>query len=320
MFASNVQRLILFGEMAQRQGRKICMLGRSLESHVGIARKIRRLNWPSDLLISAEQARDTPRDEVLVLAGGTQAERNSAMRRLASGIHPSLSLQEGDSVIMSSRAIPGNERVVSHMMNDLLRRGVVVHSRLTDPGIHTSGHAARAEQRRMIELCQPRAFVPVHGALHHLLRHAELARTAGVSSTAVVENGTSVTLDESGVRSGAKVPSGVVHVAIGGETLTSETLQTRAELGRHGIVSAVLALAQGRAVVPPSCTARGVPNVDGDEVALRVLAREIARAHEAYRPGRGLERSEWLRRALRRKVEEVSGTRPAIEIRIVELD
>ena len=319
MFASNVQRLILFGEMARRVGRKICLLGRSLDSHVEIARQIRRLNWGSDLLISADEAQSVPRERLLVLAGGTQAERNSAMRRLASGIHPALKLEEGDAVIMSSRAIPGNERGVFHMMNDLLRLGIRVHSRITDPGVHTSGHAARAEQRHMIELCRPRGFVPVHGSLHHLMRHAELARDVGVNSTAVVENGTSVALDESGVRAHDPVPYGIVHVAMGGEEIAPEVLQTRAELGRWGIVVAVLTVDRGVLVVPPTISARGVPHVDENDGALRVLAKELARAFETYRPGRGLELAEWARRALRRKVEDISGTRPTIEIKIVEV-
>jgi ribonuclease J len=320
MFASNVQRLIMFGEMARRVGRKICLLGRSLESHVDIARKIRRLDWASDLLISAEQAAEAPRERLLVLAGGTQAERNSAMRRLASGVHPLLKLVEGDSVIMSSRAIPGNERGVFHMMNDLLRLGVKVHSRVTDPGVHTSGHAARAEQRRMIELCRPQSFVPVHGSLHHLLRHAELARQVGVEHTAVVENGTTVALDGGVATSSDEVPYGIVHVAMGGEELEPTVLQSRAELGRFGVVFGVLTVERGRLATAPVVSARGVPRIDDDAAALRVLAKELARAHETYRPGRGLELAEWARRTVRRKVEDISGTRPTVEIKLVELD
>ena len=319
MFASNVQRLILFGEMARRVGRKICLLGRSLDSHVEIARQIRRLSWPSDLLVSADEAQSMPRDRLLVLAGGTQAERNSAMRRLASGIHPALKLEEGDSVIMSSRAIPGNERGVFHMMNDLLRLGVHVHSRVTDPGIHTSGHAARAEQRRMIELCRPSAFLPVHGSLHHLLRHAELARDVGVSSTAVVENGTTAALRAGRVAPDDTVPYGIVHVAMGGEEIEPEVLHTRAELGRAGIVVGVLTVDRGQLAGPPTLSVRGVPHVDGDDGAQRILAKELARAYETYRPGRGLELEEWARRTVRRKVEDLSGTRPTIEIKVVEV-
>src|SRR5690606_38553661 len=189
MFASNVQRLMLLGDIAQRAGRKLCLLGRSLNTQVEIARRIRRLDWPSDLVISADQARTFPRDELLVLAGGSQAERNSAMRRIAGGTYPYMEIEAGDDVILSSRIIPGNERGEFEMMADLLRRGVHLHSRISDPDVHTSGHAGRSEQLRMLELTRPRAFLPVHGTLHHLLRHAELARSWGVAETLVIENG-----------------------------------------------------------------------------------------------------------------------------------
>src|SRR5690606_28100144 len=161
MFASNVQRLMLLGDIAQRAGRKLCLLGRSLNTQVEIARRIRRLDWPSDLVISADQARTFPRDELLVLAGGSQAERNSAMRRIAGGTYPYMEIEAGDDVILSSRIIPGNERGVFEMMADLLRRGVHLHSRISDPDVHTSGHAGRSEQLRMLELTRPRAFLPV---------------------------------------------------------------------------------------------------------------------------------------------------------------
>jgi ribonuclease J len=319
MFASNIQRLITFGEVARRLGRKLCLLGRSLESQRDIATQIDRLDWPSDLLISADQARDVPRERLLVLAGGTQAERNSALRRLASGLHPALELSPGDTVIFSSRAIPGNERPVFRLINDLLRLGVDVRSRMTDPAVHTSGHAGRSEQQRMIELVRPRCFVPVHGTLHHLLRHEKLARSLGVEHTLVVENGTPVACDGRTLDKLPVVPHGVVHVAMGGEPLSPEALQARAELGRFGMVFALIVLEQGRLVTPPTVIARGVPRVDNDEAELRALRLELARALETFRPGRGLELGEWLRRALRRKLEDQSGTRPVLELRVVEL-
>jgi ribonuclease J len=160
MFASNVQRLITFGDMAERLGRKVLVLGRSLESQVSIASELRRLAWPSDLMVSADAAKSLPRERLLVLAGGTQAEPGSALRRLSLGQHPALRLEAGDSVLLSSRVIPGNERGVFEMQNDLLRLGVTLHTRVTAPGIHTSGHAARKEQRRMLELVRPRCFLP----------------------------------------------------------------------------------------------------------------------------------------------------------------
>jgi len=321
MFASNIQRLILLGEIAQRTGRKLCLLGRSLETQCAIARQIGRLSWPSDLVVSSEQAASVPRERLLVLAGGTQAERNSALKRLSMGQHPRLALAEGDTVIFSSRIIPGNDRPVFAMMNDLLRAGIDLKTRFSDPAVHTSGHAGRSEQTRMIELCRPKCFLPVHGTLHHLLRHQELARDLGVAETTVVENGTPVVCNGQKIWQDERVTHGRVAIAIGGEELSPQTHQRRAELGRLGIAFVSLAIDRSdKLAAPPAVRTRGVPLVDNDDQALRAVAKEIARAVETFRGGRGLGLAEFVRRAARRKLEDLSGTRPIVEVETLELD
>jgi ribonuclease J len=319
MFASNVQRLITFGALAQRLGRKILVLGRSLESQVQIATELRHLRWPSDLLIDPDRAKSYPRDRLLVLAGGTQAEPNSAMRRLSVGQHPAFELRRGDTVILSSRAIPGNERVVMDMQNDLLRQGVVLKNRVTDPGVHTSGHAAQAEQMRMLELVRPRCFLPVHGTLVHLTRHARLAEELGVSAVKVVEDGTPVLCDGGSLTTEPRVQQGRIAVAIGGEPLDEATMRERSELGRSGIVVVALTLDRDRrSVAAPRVVARGVPALTTS--AVRALERESARALEVFREGRGLSLDEFVRRAVRRKAEEFSGARAVVDVLVADVD
>ena len=320
MFASNIQRLILLGEIARRTGRKLCLLGRSLEAQVGVAKEIGRLHWLSDLLVAAADVREMKRERVLILAGGTQAERLSAMRRLADGVHPLLTLSEGDTVILSSRVIPGNDRPVIAMVNALHRRGLTVHTRVTEPGVHTSGHAGRSEQSRMLELTRPRCFMPVHGTLHHLLRHAELGRSLGVADTLVVENGSVVGFDGRQLSRQGHVQSGRVPVAVGGSVLSHENLQRRVELARAGLATVALAYDGQKLLGPPVVSTRGVPDVDGDPHALRSAGLEAARAVEQYRSGRGIELSEHVRRCVRRKLEDLSGTRPVVEVSLIELD
>jgi len=321
LFASNVQRLISIGEIARRFGRKICLLGRSLQTQGAIATEIGRLHWPSDLLISPEDAKSLPRERLLVLAGGTQAERNSALRRLSLGAHQHLTLEPGDTVILSSRVIPGNERPVITMMNDLLRLGITVRSRITDPGVHTSGHAGQSEQRRMIELVRPRCFMPVHGTLHHMLRHEKLGRSLGLETSIVVENGTPVICDGESLVRDAPVRAGKVSIAFGGERLDSATLQARSELSRFGIATMGLVIdRKGGLRAPPEVSSRGVPLVDRDPAALRALALEAERAVTSYREGRGLSFEEFVRRAVRRKLEDLSGTRPLLDLKIVRLE
>jgi ribonuclease J len=320
LFASNIQRLLLLGEIARRTGRKLCLLGRSLEAQATIAKEIGRLNWLSDLVVSADEVREMKRERVLILAGGTQAERLSAMRRLADGVHPLLSLEKGDTVILSSRVIPGNDRPVIAMINSMHRRGLTVHTRITVPGVHTSGHAGRSEQRRMLELTRPRCFMPVHGTLHHLLRHAELGKSVGVTQTVVVENGSVVGFDGNHASKIDEVRSGRMPIAFGGEVLSGENLKLRQELARSGLATVALAMSGRKLLGPPVIATRGIPVVDGDASALRALALEAARAVEQFREGRGMELQEHVRRTVRRKIEDLSGTRPVVEVSLVLAD
>ncbi len=318
LFASNIQRLISLGEIALSTGRKLCLFGRTLEAQVSVAKELGRLRWPSNLLIAQDAARDFPPERLLVLAGGTQAEKLSAMRRLADGAHPRLSLTEGDTVILSSRVIPGNDRPVNAMVNAFHRQGLTVHTRITEPGVHTSGHAGRSEQARMLALTRPGAFLPVHGTLHHLLRHAELGRDSGVDEALVVENGAIASFDGHRLETLGHVKHGRVPIALGGEPLSPQNLQRRQELARAGLVFVALSMSGRSLSVPPAIFARGVPLLDGDDSALRSVAQEVARAVEQFREGRGLELAEHVRRATRRAVEDLSGTRPVVEVSVLK--
>ncbi len=319
MFASNIQRLMMLGEIAQRSGRKLCLLGRSLNTQVEVATAIGRLAWPSDLRVAPEQAHSVPREQLLVLAGGSQAEPHSAMARLAHGAHQHMSVEAGDTVVLSSRIIPGNDRAVFDMMSNLMRLGVSVHTRISDPGVHTSGHAGRSEQQRMLELVRPRAFVPVHGTFHHLTRHAELARSLGVKQVAVIENGTPVVLSEGRLHVEEAVPHGPVAVAPGGVRLTEEDLRRRAELARTGAVSVALVLDDALSLVAgPSVRARGVPGVDDDPAALAAIASEVVRTLDRVRGWQGLDLEDELRRAARRAVHDLTGFRPVVEVQLLE--
>jgi len=322
MFASNIQRLILLGGIAISTGRKICLVGRSLRTQREVATELGRLSWPSNLVVSPEQAREMPRSQLLVLAGGSQAEPNSAMTKLSQGTHPVLQLEEGDTVIFSSRIIPGNERPVLAMTNDLLRRGAQIHTRITDADVHTSGHAGKSEQSKMIELLRPRAFIPVHGTLHHMRRHADLARQLGIEDTLVVENG-QVARYERGVclRADGSVRCGRVAVAPGGEPLPAEVLRRRAELGRAGVAHVSLVLdAGGMPVTAPVICTRGVPGVDDDAASHKSMVRNVLAAVERVRGWRGVSVEDEVRRAVRRSTNQISGARPVVEVSLIRLE
>ncbi len=316
LFASNLQRLAALGRIAQQAGRKIVLLGRSLTAHVQVAHEIGRLDWPSHLMIAPEQLRSFPRDHVLVLAGGTQAERASAMYRIAQGTHRWLDIETGDTVIMSSRTIPGYERAVQALLCDLLRRGARVHTQFSDPHVHSSGHASHAEQQRMIELLRPRNFVPIHGTLHHLMRHAELARDAGVPGVRVVENGRAVLVSDSRLEHDVAVPHGKTAVAVGGSILNDDEFTERTELGRNGVALITLLLdASGKLVLPPRVSTRGVPLNDERTVTLRSVAANVVRTVDEARRC-GLDMEEDVRRVVRRAFADAIGCRPTVEVHI----
>jgi ribonuclease J len=322
MFASNVQRLTMIGDIAQRSGRRLCLLGRSVGQHARAAQTLDRIRWPSDLVVPPEVAATMPRNLVLIVASGTQAERGAALTRIAAGTHPVLRLDPGDTVILSSRIIPGNDRPVFDMMGNLLRLGVDLVSRVTDPRVHASGHAHRDEQLRMIELTQPRAFVPLHGTLHHLTRHAALARDAGVDDVMVVENGQRFTLGNAGrlTRAGG-VPSGRV-ATFGGDPLSDELLRERAMIGRAGVVFVSIVLdRRAELAAPPQIAARGVLEGLDPDIVRRVgkaVVRVVGDADDRARSSDGA-LTDIVRLGARRALETDTGRRPIVIVAISRL-
>ncbi len=320
LFASNIHRIKRLGEIAKKTGRQLCFLGRSLTTQHDAARTLERLRIPSNLIVPPEALATLPRERVLVLAGGTQAEPGSALRRLASSTHQSLRLEGGDSVVFSSRIIPGNDRPVFDMMNDLLRMGVKLHTRVSDPDVHTSGHAARSEQEQMLEWVRPQAFLPVHGTLHHLLRHAELARDMGVSDAITVENGTPVVLGrDAPLAAEEAVHHGIVRVAWGGQVLNEPTRRRRQEMARAGLALVTVVVTRKRRLLElPRVTTFGVPSVDDDRVALRRVQTAVVEAVERAQDYRMDPLDEVVSRAVRRELFELTGIRPLVEVHLVE--
>lgn len=320
LFASNVHRLRALGEVAARTGRKIVTLGRSVVTHSREARAQGLLDWSSDLVVAPDRAVGLPRNKILALASGTQAEPRAALARLAKGDHPYLEVCGGDTVILSSRVIPGHEPDVHAMLCDLLRRGAFVHSWTTDRGVHVSGHAQRDEQRRMIELLRPAAFVPVHGTLHHLRRHAALAIELGVADVRVLENGDLVEFAEHGSRTLGRLPVSRVHTQAG-RALAPSALKERMGMAAEGLLSlCVLATARGDAR-DVSLITRGVLDESRDEKVLDALRREVRAAiAELPRDARSdAALAEVARLAARRTMIRALGFKPVVVVHVHRL-
>jgi ribonuclease J len=322
VFASNVQRLIMLGEIAQRTGRKILLLGRSVIGHVRAAESVGRLRWPSDLVVPPEVAASLPRDRLLVVASGTQAERMSSLTRLAAGVHPLIRLDAGDLVVLSSRVIPGNDRPVHDMMAGFLRLGAELITWSIDRRVHASGHAHRDEQARMMELTRPQGFMPLHGTLHHLFRHAGLAREKGIKDVLIAENGEVVELraDKPLAKAGRATAGKVATFR--GEELAEDVIRERAQLGRMGIAFvAVFIDRQGQLMAPARVIERGVLEPYDDGV-LRAAAKAVEQAvteSDSRTRSRDDDLSDVVRLATRRTIEGRTGRRPLVAVALTRI-
>lgn len=322
LFSSNVQRLISLGQIAKKTGRRIGLLGRSLRAHVEVAHDLGHLAWNGEQRLNTDEFAMCRPSDLLVLAGGTQAEAGSALTRIAQAAHPALSLSSGDSVILSSRVIPGNDRRVSRMVSELLRLDIELHTHVTRRDLHTSGHANRDELQHMLDLVRPRCFVPVHGARHHLHNHAELARRSGVEQCLVIENGQVAQLFNGRLEHGETVRAGRVAIDRGFETLSSDVLRQRAALGRSGIAQLSVVLdREGALRGPARLSTFGVASFDAPEANER-LAREaelLLQKQSKIWQRRGRSAAEELEKFLSWRLERLIGKRPHVTVQINEI-
>ncbi len=258
LFASNTHRLRALIDVARGTGRRLCWLGRSVQTHARIASATGYLDRAEDVLVTPEQAATLPRIRVLIAATGSQAEPKSALARLARRDHPCLSLEAGDTVILSSRVIPGNERPVIEVLDALERQGIGIIERRMHRNVHVSGHAHRAEQTEMLKLVRPQSFIPVHGTFRHLSKHAALARELGVAETLVIGNGDVVEVSRDRLRRVDRARTGRVHVSRGMD-VADEVLEDRARLAQVGTVAVSLCFDErGQLLASPDIQARGV--------------------------------------------------------------
>jgi ribonuclease J len=319
MFSSNVHRVGEVMRIARKHGRRVLMLGRSLRTHVRLGEDFGLLPYARELLLAEHEVERTQPSRLLVLATGSQGEPAAALHKLAAGTHPLLALEPGDEVILSSRIIPGREREVLATIDGLERRGVRVHTRRDDPALHVSGHACRDEQRRMLELVQPRGFIPVHGTFVHMSRHAALARAGGVTETLVVDDGKLVELDAAGMRVVSEVEVGRVHIQHG-EEISAEVLRERAHMAEAGVVAVALTLDRaGDLRGAPELAVRGV--VDPVEL-LDLAVVQNAKVAVARALGTLEHRADddavelAVARATRRVFRDALGFRPLVHVSI----
>jgi ribonuclease J len=239
-FASLLSRVQLVVETAARFGRKVALAGRSMEQNTAIAEELGYLHWPENTRVDLSQINDLPDNQVVIVATGSQGEVNSALARMASGKYRYVSIREGDTVLLSAKAIPGNETAIYRNIDNLFRRGAeVVYG--TPAGLHVSGHAAQEELKMILNLLRPVYFVPVHGAYRMLHQHARLAFELGMSpnNVFVMDNGDTLEVSLAGAARGESIPA--EGIMVDGSTVGDvgpSILRDRMTLGQDGIVVA----------------------------------------------------------------------------------
>jgi len=266
-FASLISRIQQVVNAAVRHGRKVAIAGYTMAENARIAQKLGYLQIPPGVLIRLEEVDKLPPQQVTILATGTQGEPTSALARMAVGTHKQVRIFPGDTVIISAHPIPGNEEEVYEIINRLFQKGADVLYEKIAP-VHVSGHASQEEQKLMINLVRPRYFIPIHGELRHLKRHARTAQELGIppENIFVVENGYVLEFDRGKGRIKDRVPGGYVFVdGAGVGDVGPAVLREREALSRDGFVVAVVRVSRktGKAVEKPEIISRGFVYVKG---------------------------------------------------------
>ena len=263
-FSSSIHRIKLAIEMAAENGRKVSIVGRSMLESTEIAQDLGYIEVPDGLLIHPAQIRDLPPDKVCVLISGTQGEPMSALSRAAVDNHKHARIQAGDTVVLSSRIIPGNEKAIYRVVDHLFRRDAhVIYDDGSTPPVHVSGHASQEELKLIINLVKPKYFIPIHGEYRQLKLHAEIARGmhGSVGQVLMIETGDVLEFDELGARKAGKVAVGRTCIDSNsmGDVVEDLVIRDRRHLSEDGIVLPIIAINKltGKVETSPEIVMRG---------------------------------------------------------------
>jgi ribonuclease J len=283
-FASVISRMQQVANIAVNHGRRMAFVGTSMNENARIARKLGYLEIPDNLMVSVEQALKMKPNEVVLMCTGSQGEPSSILGRLSTGTNRQFDLQAGDTVVLSSHPIPGNEESVHRTINRLFRRGASVIYDAIAP-VHVSGHASQEEEKLLINLVKPKHFIPIHGELRHLHQHAALARELGIPAerVTIIENGHAIEFINGTMNLGERVPGGYVFVdGTGVGDIGPSVVREREALARDGILLVNLVIDRNTAQLrdEPEFITRGFIVIrDADELmaGMSKLIRETVR-------------------------------------------
>ena len=325
-FASSIHRIQQVIDIASRVNRKIAFVGRSMVDNVEIAHSMELLRIPDGMVVRQQDIRGFDPKRIVILASGTQAEPMSSLSRIAVDNHRFVSVDENDSVILSARIIPGNEKAIFRMLDHMFRRRALVYYDNAGGIIHVSGHASQEEQKLLLQLVKPKYFIPVHGEYRHLFRHAALAHQLGVVSGEIllIEDGQSIEFTEEGAYRRDPVTAGRVCVDSGSlEEIEDVVIRDRKHLSEDGIVVPIIAIDKhtGKMESHPEIVTRGLMSDSGHELiagARLVIMKTVEESNAEEKSDWGVIK-EKIRVDLKRYINKQTSKRPLILPVILEV-
>lgn len=324
-FASNVARMDTAIRAAESNGRKICLVGRSMHRMAAAAKTVGFLSGIGEF-VPDNQAKNYPDDQILYLCTGSQGEPRAALSRIAEGTHPHVSLGKGDHCIFSSRVIPGNDIPIRNLQNNLADRGVRLYTERDHPGIHVSGHPCRDELKQMYQWARPRIAVPTHGERRHLLEHCNLARDLQVPETVAPRNGDMVRLAPGRAAIIDETAAGRLYVDAGMVTPENgEALRERRHAAANGVLHVALCLdGKGRLVSGPQVSAVGLPGDDDEPLGdlldnLCDAAEDALKGLDADARGDDDTVEAAISRSLKKASQRIWGRRPIVESMVLRV-
>jgi ribonuclease J len=318
-FASLISRIQQAADAAVRYGRKMAVTGRSMRENTKIARRLGYLNIPDDLLVDIDQIGKMPPSKIVIMATGAQGEPSAVLGRLSHGRHRNLSIQEGDTVVFSAHAIPGNEEMINRTINRLYQRGAdVLYDQIAD--VHVSGHASREEMKLMINLIRPKYLIPIHGELRHLRLHGKLGQELGIpeENIAVIENGTPLELTAHSLTVCPRMPGGYVFVdgaSVG--DISWSVVRDRDKLAQSGYFFATILINRsGQLVGSPEFSTRGFVEKDAVEELHDGATETIKRTLNNAKGSDKQTLTKRLQESLSRYLYEETRRRPIVEVAV----
>lgn len=325
-FASSIHRIQQIIDIASRVNRKVAFVGRSMVDNVEIAHSLELLRIPDGMVVRPQDIRGFDPKRIIILASGSQAEPMSSLSRIAVDNHRFVSVDENDSVILSARIIPGNEKSIFRMLDHMFRRRALVYYDNSAGTIHVSGHASQEEQKLLLQLVKPKYFIPVHGEYRHLFRHAALAHQLGVVSEEIllIEDGKTIEFTEDGAHRRDPVTAGRVCVDSGSlEEIEDVVIRDRKHLSEDGVVVPIIAIDKhtGKMESHPEIVTRGLMSDNGQELiaGARIVIMKTVEESNAE------EKSDWgvikekIRVDLKRYISKQTSKRPLILPVILEI-